>query len=69
VARERLRRFCASNLGIGNLPYHHKKTIALDAKQVQQLLISTMRQRPAYLRLYAFAQLLQMFPSHFGLPT
>jgi hypothetical protein len=30
---------------------HHTKTVALDAQQVQQLLISTMKDRPAYLGL------------------
>jgi hypothetical protein len=44
------------------LPYHHTKTVALDAQQVQQLLISTMKDRPAYLGLYAFALLLQLCP-------
>jgi hypothetical protein len=47
----------------GTLPYHHTKTVALDAQQVQQLLISTMKDRPAYLGLYAFALLLQLCPS------
>jgi hypothetical protein len=46
------------------LPYHHTKTVALDAQQVQQLLISTMKHRPAYLGLYAFALPLQLCPGH-----
>jgi hypothetical protein len=50
-------------LGV-TLPYHHTKTVALDAQQVQQLLISTMKDRPAYLGLYAFALPLQLCPSH-----
>jgi hypothetical protein len=32
-------------------PYNRKKTVALDAEQVQQLLISTMKFCPAHLRL------------------
>jgi hypothetical protein len=43
---------------------HHTKTVALDAQQVQQLLISTMKDRPAYLGLYAFALPLQLCPGH-----
>jgi hypothetical protein len=46
------------------LPQHHTKTVALDAQQVQQLLISTVKDRPAYLGLYAFALLLELCPGH-----
>jgi hypothetical protein len=48
----------------GTLPSHQTKTVALDAQQVQQLLISTMKDRPVHLGLCAFALLLQLCPSH-----
>jgi hypothetical protein len=48
----------------GTLPSHQTKTVALDAQQIQQLLISTMKDRPVHLGLYAFALLLQLCPSH-----
>jgi hypothetical protein len=41
------------------LPNHRKKTVVLDAQQAQQLLISTMKDCPAHLRLYAVARLFQ----------
>jgi hypothetical protein len=48
----------------GALRYHRKKAVTLQPQQIQQLLISTMKHCPARLRLYAFAQLLQLFPAH-----
>jgi hypothetical protein len=51
------------------LPYNRKKTVAFDVQQIQQLLISTMKLRPAHLRLHAFALLLQLIPVHLLLPA
>jgi hypothetical protein len=47
--------------------YHHGKTVTLDAQQIQQFRISTMKQRPAYLRLHALALPLQLLPSQLAL--
>ena len=50
-------------------PYKSQKTVALNAEQVQQLLISTMKFCPARLRLDAFALPLQLIPVHLFLPA
>jgi hypothetical protein len=46
------------------LTYHHRKTGALIAQQVQQLLISAVERHPAHLRLHAVPQQLQLFSDH-----
>jgi hypothetical protein len=50
------------------LAYQYRKAVALDAQQIQQLLISTMKHRPAHLLLNTVAQLLQLLPGHLALP-
>jgi hypothetical protein len=50
------------------LPYHREKTVVFDTQQVQQLTVAAMTHRPAHLRLYAFALLLQLLSGHFGSP-
>jgi hypothetical protein len=53
-----------ANRKIRALPYLHTKAGGLDAQQVQQLVISMMKYRPAHLRLYGFELPLQLFPGH-----
>jgi hypothetical protein len=45
-------------------PCHHTKVVAFDAQQVQQLSIPTMKDRPAYLGLYALALLRELCFRH-----
>jgi hypothetical protein len=49
---------------IRTLPYLHTKAGALNAQQVQQLVIAMMKYRPAHLRLYGFQLPLQLLPGH-----
>jgi hypothetical protein len=53
----------------GKLAYLCRKLFHLGAQQIEQLLISAMKRRPAHLRVYALALLLQLFPSHLIVPS